>query len=50
VTAHIGSNEMRLQTQQDNMPPRQGGPGGGSSLMGPVSIESTAGNREGPLR
>lgn len=45
VTAHIASNEMRIQTQQDNMPPRPGAAGGGSSLMGPISIESTKGNR-----
>ena len=44
VTAHVASNEMRIQTQQDNMPVQPPRPGGGSSLMGPVSIESTAGN------
>jgi hypothetical protein len=44
VTAHIASNEMRIQTQQDNMPAPPARAGGGSSLMGPVSIESTAGN------
>ena len=45
VTAHVAANEMRIQTQQDNMPAQPARPGGGSSLMGPVSIESTAGNR-----
>ena len=45
VTAHVASNEMRIQTQQDNMPVQPARPGGGSSLMGPVSIESTAGNK-----
>lgn len=44
VTAHVASNEMRITTQQDNQPPREGGPGGGSSLMGPIAIESTARN------
>ena len=45
VVGHIASNELRIQTQQDNQPVRPPRPGGGSSLMGPVSIESTAGNR-----
>jgi hypothetical protein len=44
VTAHVSANEMRIVTAQDNLPPRPARPGGGSSLMGPVSIESTAGN------
>ena len=46
VTAHIASNEMRIQTQQDNMPPpaTPPRPGAGSSLMGPLAMESTAGN------
>jgi hypothetical protein len=44
VTAHVSANELRIQTQQDNMPVQPPRPNGGSSLMGPISIESTAGN------
>jgi hypothetical protein len=44
VTAHVSANELRITTVQDNMPSRPGRPGGGSSLMGPVAIEATAGN------
>ena len=45
VTAHVSGNELRITTVQDNLPPRPGRPGGGASLMGPVAIEATAGNR-----
>ena len=41
----LASNEMRITTQQDNMPVQPPRPGGGSSLMGPIAIEATAGNR-----
>jgi hypothetical protein len=46
ATVHVAMNEMRLTTQQDNMPaPAQPpGPNAGSSLLGPISIESTKGN------
>ena len=44
VTAHIAGNEMRITTQQDNMPPRPAGANFGASLLGPVAIEATAGN------
>jgi hypothetical protein len=42
----VAMNEMRLTTQQDNMPaPAQPpGPNAGSSLLGPISIEATKGN------
>ncbi|MBZ5576814.1 MAG: hypothetical protein LAP40_09675 [Acidobacteriia bacterium] len=45
VTAHVSSNEMRIDTAQDNMPPQPSRPGAGASLMGPIAIEATAGNR-----
>lgn len=46
ATVRVAQNEMRLTTQQDNMPtPAQPpGPNAGSSLLGPISIESTKGN------
>ena len=40
--AHITENEMRIATQQENMPEAE--PRFGSSLVGPISIEATAGN------
>jgi hypothetical protein len=43
VTAHIGGNEMRATTTQDNLPPGRNN-GGAFSLMGPISIEATRGN------
>lgn len=45
VTAHVASNEMRIVTQQDNLPARPPRPGAGFSLMGPIAIDATAGNR-----
>ena len=46
ATVHVAMNEMRLTTQQDNMPPPARPPAlnAGSSLVGPISIESTKGN------
>lgn len=46
ATVRVAQNEMRLTTQQDNMPvpANPPGPNAGSSLMGPISIESTVGN------
>lgn len=46
ATVRVSQNEMRLNTQQDNMPaPAQPpSPTAGSSLIGPISIESTRGN------
>jgi hypothetical protein len=46
ATVRVAMNEMRLTTQQDNMPaPTQPpGPNAGSSLLGPISIEATKGN------
>jgi len=46
ATVRVAMNEMRLTTQQDNMPaPAQPpGPNAGSSLLGPISIEATKGN------
>jgi hypothetical protein len=46
ATVHVAMNEMRLTTQQDNMPPpaRPPGSNAGSSLLGPISVESTKGN------
>ncbi|MEO5923355.1 MAG: hypothetical protein ABIR70_05965 [Bryobacteraceae bacterium] len=43
VTAHIGANEMRATTTQDNLPPGRNN-GGAFSLMGPISIDATKGN------
>ncbi len=44
VTAHISKNEMRITTQQNNVPPRRGGAAFGTSLMGPLAVEATRGN------
>ena len=46
ATVRVAGNEMRLTTQQDNMPlPAQPpGPNAGTSLLGPISIEATKGN------
>jgi hypothetical protein len=46
ATVRVAANEMRLTTQQDNMPrPAQPpGPNAGTSLLGPISIEATRGN------
>src|SRR5712671_3540967 len=46
ATVRVAQNEMRLTTQQDNMPPpaQPPGPNAGSSLLGPISIETTKGN------
>ena len=50
ATVRVAMNEMRLTTQQDNMPaPAQPpGPNAGSSLLGPISIEATKGNDSRP--
>jgi hypothetical protein len=47
VTAHIAQNELRITTRQDNLPAPPPPPPGripGSSLIGPIAIEATAGN------
>ncbi len=44
VTAHVSNNEMRISTFQDNRPAGQG-PHSEASLMGPIAIEATVGNR-----
>lgn len=46
ATVRVSMNEMRLTTQQDNMPRPAAppGPNAGTSLLGPISIESTRGN------
>src|SRR5262245_3659243 len=46
ATVRVAGNEMRLNTQQDNMPrPAQPpGPNAGTSLLGPIAIEATKGN------
>ena len=46
VTAHIGWNEMRATTAADHQPPppRPAGIVPGFSLVGPIAIETTAGN------
>jgi hypothetical protein len=46
ATVRVTMNEMRLTSQQDNMPaPAQPpGPNAGTSLLGPISIEATRGN------
>jgi hypothetical protein len=51
VIARVALNEMRFTTEQDNIPEasRRPGPGGGSSLVGPIAIEATAGNDSRPL-
>jgi hypothetical protein len=43
VTAHIAMNEMRIDARR----PDQSGPGIVASLVGPIAIEATAGNRVG---
>ena len=50
ASVRLGMNELRLTTQQDNMPaPAQPpGPNAGSSLLGPISIEATKGNDSRP--
>ena len=47
ATVRVAMNEMRMTTQQDNMPrPAQPpGPNAGTSLLGPISIDATKGNR-----
>jgi hypothetical protein len=50
VTAHIGWNEMRCVTTTDHDPPRPARPRlpgfvPGFSLLGPIAIEATEGNR-----
>jgi len=46
ATVRVAMNEMRLTTQQDNQPAPARPPtaNAGSSLVGPISIESTKGN------
>ena len=46
ATVRVAGNEMRLTTQQDNMPPpaQPPGPNAGTSLLGPISIDATKGN------
>ncbi|HEX5000020.1 MAG TPA: hypothetical protein VFY29_17495 [Terriglobia bacterium] len=46
ATVRVAQNEMRLNTQMDNTPaPAQPpNPNGGTSLLGPISIETTRGN------
>jgi hypothetical protein len=46
ATVRVTMNEMRLITQQDNMPaPAQPpGPNAGTSLLGPISVDATKGN------
>lgn len=46
ASVHVAQNEMRMTTQQDNMPAPANppGPNAGSSLMGPIAIEATRGN------
>jgi hypothetical protein len=43
VTAHIAMNELRMDARR----PDQTGPGIVASLVGPIAIEATAGNRVG---
>ncbi len=54
VIARVAANEMRFTTEQDNIPEASrrpaGAGGGGSSLMGPIAIEATAGNDSRPGR
>jgi hypothetical protein len=49
VTAHVADNEMRATFLQDHPPPeerqRPQGATVGASLMGPIALEATAGNR-----
>ena len=53
VIARVALNEMRFTTEQDNIPEASrrppGAGGGGSSLVGPIAIEATAGNDSRPL-
>lgn len=46
ATVRVAGNEMRLNTQQDNMPPpaQPPAPNAGTSLLGPIAIEATRGN------
>jgi hypothetical protein len=44
VTAHIAMNEMRMDARRDDAPDR---PGIVASLLGPIAIEATVGNRTG---
>lgn len=46
ATVRIAMNEMRMTTQQDNMPAPANppAPNAGTSLIGPISIEATRGN------
>ena len=52
VIARVALNEMRFTTEQDNIPEPfrrpAGAGGGGSSLVGPIAIEATAGNDSRP--
>jgi hypothetical protein len=50
VIARVALNEMRFTTEQDNIPEASRRPagGGGSSLVGPIAIEATAGNDSRP--
>jgi hypothetical protein len=52
ATVRVAANEMRLTTQQDNMPApvQPPGPNAGSSLLGPISIEATKGNDSRPIQ
>ena len=48
VTAHVGWNEMRCTTRADHQPAPPPPPAGrvpGFSLVGPIAIEATSGNR-----
>jgi hypothetical protein len=43
ITVKVTRNEMRMvNAQQDNLPPQPKFPGGGASLIGPLSFEATA--------
>lgn len=46
ATVRVSMNEMRLTTRQDNLPPpaQAPAPNAGTSLLGPISIETTKGN------
>jgi hypothetical protein len=46
ATVRVSGNEMRLTTRQDNMPAPTlaPAPNAGTSLLGPISIETTKGN------
>jgi hypothetical protein len=48
VTCHVGWNELRCTTTADHQPPPRPVPPGvipGFSLVGPIAVEATAGNR-----